>query len=64
MSDALPEPHDHELRTFAVSLLGKFGSLFAEADIVEETVREQRDLWVMLYHTDRGSIDFANPSYE
>ena len=62
MSVALPEPPDHELRAFAMSLLGKFGSLFAEEDVVEETIHEHRDLWVMLYRTDQGSIDFASPS--
>lgn len=62
MSDAPPEPPDHELRAYAMSVLGKFGGLFTEAKIVEEAVREQRDLWVLLYRTDRGEVDFANPS--
>ena len=62
MSHALPEPPDHELRAFAVSLLGKFGSLFAEEVVVEEAIREHRDLWVMLYRTDRGDIEFADPA--
>jgi hypothetical protein len=67
MADAVPkpldrEPPDHELRGFALQLLGKFGSLFAEEGLLEEAIHEHRDLWVMLYHTDRGGIDFANPS--
>lgn len=61
MSDPLPEPPDHELRAFAMSLLGKFGGLFTEEGIVEEAIREQRDLWVMLYRTDRGDIELASP---
>ena len=60
MSTASPEPPDHELRAYAMSLLGKFGSLFTEEGIVEEAIREQRDLWVLLYRTDRGDIDFVD----
>lgn len=62
MPVALPEPPDHELRAFAMSLLGKFGGLFTEEGIVAEAVREQRDLWVLLYRTDRDGIDFVDPS--
>jgi hypothetical protein len=56
MSDTLPDPPDHELRAFAMSVLGKFGSLFREEGLVEEAIHEQRDLWVMLYRADRGGI--------
>ena len=47
------EPSDEELRAFAVSLLSNFDHL-SEPAVIDEAIRERRDLWVLLYRASMG----------
>lgn len=51
----IPQPSEEELREFARSVLANAGQgAFDEAQAVEDTLREHRDLWVMLYRAELG----------
>lgn len=52
------EPSDDELRAFVGSMLSNLDRLLREPDVIDEAIREQRDMWVMLY---RASLGFDIP---
>ena len=47
------EPSDEELRAFVDSMLSNLDGHLREAEVIDDTIRENRELWVMLY---RASI--------
>jgi hypothetical protein len=52
------EPSDEELRPFVNSMLSNLDRLLREPDVLDEAIREHRELWVMLY---RASLGFDVP---
>lgn len=48
------DPSDDELRAFAASLLGELAEPLREPEVLDETVRERRELWLMLYRVSQG----------
>ena len=55
-------PSDDELRAFIRGTLADVDNLLREPDIVDETIRDHRALWVMLYRVSRGSDPSDQPS--
>ena len=49
------EPSDDELRAFVGSMLSNLDRLLREPDVIEESIREHREMWVVLY---RASLRF------
>ena len=43
------EPSDDELRTFVGSMLSNLDRLLREPAVIDEAIREHRDMWVLLY---------------
>lgn len=52
------EPTDEDLRTFVGAMLSNVDRLLAEPDVIDESIREQLEMWVMLY---RASLGFDIP---
>lgn len=52
------EPSDEELRAFVASMLSNLDKLLREPEVIEEAIREERELWVLLY---RASLGFDTP---
>ena len=52
------EPSDEELRAFIGSMLSNLDRLLREPEVIEEALREERELWVLLY---RASLDLGTP---
>lgn len=50
-----PEPTDEELRAFVDSMLSNLDRRLREPEVIDEAVREHREMWVMLY---RASLRF------
>jgi hypothetical protein len=48
------DPSHEELRAFVSSLLSNFDQLLDEPTVVEEAIREHRDMWVLLYRASLG----------
>ena len=48
------QPTDEELRAFVDAMLSNLDSELREPDVLDEAVRHQRDMWVMLY---RASLE-------
>ena len=44
------DPSDAELRVFADSLLRDLGQNFHDDEALHETIEQNRELWVLLYH--------------
>lgn len=51
------EPSDEELRAFVSSMLSNLDRLYREPDVIDEAIRSQREMWVLLY---RASQRFDN----
>ena len=49
------EPSDEELRAFVDSMLSNLDRRLREPDVIDEAIREHREMWVLLY---RSSLDF------
>jgi len=49
------EPTDDELIAFADSVMGDLGDSYLDADLLSETITEQRDVWRNLYRISRGN---------
>jgi hypothetical protein len=49
------EPSVEELRAFVGLMLSNLGGHLREPDVIDETIREHREMWVMLY---RASLRF------
>jgi hypothetical protein len=52
-------PNDDELLAFVDSMLSNLDRHLREPAVIDETISEHRDMWVMLY---RASLDFDNPT--
>jgi hypothetical protein len=48
------EPSDEELRTFVGSMLSNLDQLVSDSAVIDEAIREHREMWVMLYHASLG----------
>ena len=53
------EPGDEELRTFVNSMLSNLDRVLREPAVIDEAIREHRELWVALY---RASLGFDVPT--
>ena len=49
-----PEPTDEELRAFIDAMLWNVDKGIREPEVIDEAIRDHRDMWVMLY---RASVD-------
>jgi hypothetical protein len=56
------EPTEEELIAFADSILSNLGDSLRDADLLHETVRENRELWLMLYQLSRNPADSESSS--
>jgi hypothetical protein len=52
------EPSDDELREFVGSMLSNLDRLFQEPEVIDESIREHREMWLLLY---RASLGFDVP---
>ena len=52
------EPSEDELRAFVGSMLSNLDRLLREPGVIDEAIREHRELWVLLY---RASLGFDSP---
>ena len=48
------EPSDDELRAFVNSMLSNLDGHLREPAVIDETIRERREMWVMLYRASSG----------
>ena len=48
------EPSDDELRAFVGSMLSNLDRLLIEPAVVDEAIREHREMWVRLYRASLG----------
>jgi hypothetical protein len=48
------EPTDDDLRAFVASMLSNLDRRIREPDVIDETVAEHRELWMMLYRMSLG----------
>ena len=51
MADA---PNDDELRAFVESMLSNLDRYLREPAVIDESLREHREMWVMLYRASSG----------
>ena len=49
------EPSDEELRAFVASMLSNLDRLLREPHVIDEAIREHREMWVLLYRASRGA---------
>lgn len=54
------EPSDDELREFVGSMLSNLDRLLREPDVIDEAIREHRDMWRLLYRASSG-FDIPDP---
>lgn len=48
------EPSDEELRAFVASMLSNLDRLLREPAVIDEAIREHREMWVLLYRASLG----------
>ena len=48
------EPSEEELYAFVGSMLSNLDRLLREPDVINESIREHREMWVALYRASRG----------
>lgn len=48
------EPSDEELRVFVSSTLSNLDKQLREPDVIDEAVREHRELWLRIYRASSG----------
>jgi hypothetical protein len=48
------EPNDEELRAFVASMLSNLDQRLREPGVIDEAIREHREMWVMLYRASMG----------
>jgi hypothetical protein len=48
------EPSDEELRAFIDSMLSNLDRQLREPVVIDEALREHREMWVMLYRVNLG----------
>jgi hypothetical protein len=49
------EPSDEELRAFVRSLLSNLDELLRDPAVIDEAIREHREMWVFLHRASLGS---------
>ena len=54
----MTEPSDEELRAFVGAMLSNLDRLLREPNVIDEAIREHRDMWVTLY---RATLGFDLP---
>ena len=54
------EPSDEELRAFVDSMLSNLDRRLRAADVIDEAIREHREMWVLLYRASLG-FDLRDP---
>jgi len=52
------EPSDEELRAFVGSMLSNLDRLLREPAVIDEAIRDYREMWTLLY---RASLGFDVP---
>lgn len=53
------EPSDEELRAFVGLMLSNLDRLLSDPEVIDESIREYREMWVLLYRASRG-FDFPD----
>jgi len=48
------EPSNEELRGFVESMLSNLNSLLREPDVIDQSIADHREMWVMLYRASLG----------
>jgi hypothetical protein len=48
------EPSDEVLRAFVGSMLSNLDRLLREPTVIDEAIRQHREMWVMLYRASLG----------
>ena len=48
------EPNDEELRGFVASMLSNLDRLLREPGVIDEAIRDHREMWVLLYRASLG----------
>lgn len=48
------EPSDEELNSFVNSMLSNLSGSLRDPKVIDETIREHREMWVMLYRASLG----------
>ena len=56
------EPTDKELRAFIDTMLSNLDRSLREPEVIDEAVRDCRDMWVMLYRANLGADALDPPS--
>ena len=54
------EPSDEELRAFVDSMLSNLDKRLREPEVIDEAVRDHREMWVTLYRASFG-LDIPDP---
>ncbi len=54
------EPGDEELRAFVAAMLSNLDRLLREPEAIDEAIRENREMWVLLYRVSKG-FDLSDP---
>jgi hypothetical protein len=53
------EPDEDELRAFVGTMLSNLDRLLREPAVIDEAIREHREMWILLY---RASLGFDVPN--
>lgn len=48
------EPSDEELHAFVGSMLSNLSKVLSEPEVIDEAIRERREMWVRLYRASQG----------
>ena len=48
------DPSDEELRAFVGSMLSNLDMLLREPEVIDQTIRDNRDMWLRLYRASMG----------
>jgi hypothetical protein len=56
------DPSDEELRGFIESMLSNLDKQLREPAVIDEAIRERREMWVMLYRASLGFDVLETPS--
>jgi len=49
-----PEPSDEALREFVGAMLSNLDRVLREPEVIDESIREYRETWVLLYRASSG----------
>jgi hypothetical protein len=48
------EPSDEDLRAFVGSILSNLDKVLSKPDVIDEAIRDRREMWVKLYRASSG----------